>query len=477
MKTNPPFFSLLEIRIAVLLALAGSASLVPHARAQTEQSWKNNAASTTWATGSNWVSGTAPVSSTTTDTVLFNQTSYTSQPDYGTTSIAGITVGNGTTNTAALTLTGTTLTLGTSGITINPNSGTVGLSNAVRLDGNQTWTNNSSSLFTVGATITNNSSASPVALTIAGTGNTTISGIISNNTATGQTSLTKNDSGTLTLTGTSTYKGATTVNAGTLVLNTAGADNATGMIQSSSLIVNTNATVRITGPNATPFGYSFSGVAPAGVNTINFVINEGSLISDATGAANFFAGVGPAGNMTLNGGLLQTNGGVSSSSASKYFDWGNFNVNVLSNAKTSEISGRLNIRVDSGNSIVAFDVASGATNGTDLLMSAAITQSGAAGITKTGAGTMVLSGSNTYTGTTTVSAGVLNIRHANALGTTAGNTTVASGAALQLQGGITVGAEALSLNGTGVSNTGALRNISGNNTVITQSFNVVTKLC
>jgi hypothetical protein len=40
---------------------------------------------------------------------------------------------------------------------------------------------------------------------------------------------------------------------------------------------------------------------------------------------------------------------------------------------------------------------------------------------------------------------VLNIQNATALGTTGGSTTVASGAALQLQGGISVGAEALTL--------------------------------
>jgi autotransporter-associated beta strand protein len=40
---------------------------------------------------------------------------------------------------------------------------------------------------------------------------------------------------------------------------------------------------------------------------------------------------------------------------------------------------------------------------------------------------------------------------------------VSSGAALQIQGNITTAAEALTLNGTGVSTDGALRNISGNN--------------
>ena len=38
--------------------------------------------------------------------------------------------------------------------------------------------------------------------------------------------------------------------------------------------------------------------------------------------------------------------------------------------------------------------------------------------------------------------------------------TVANTGALELQGGITVGAEALSIAGTGVSNSGVLRNVS-----------------
>ncbi|MEK0436164.1 MAG: Heme/hemopexin-binding protein, partial [Pseudomonadota bacterium] len=54
--------------------------------------------------------------------------------------------------------------------------------------------------------------------------------------------------------------------------------------------------------------------------------------------------------------------------------------------------------------------------------------------------------------------------HNNALGTTASGTTVAQGAALELSGGITIGDEALTLNGDGISSGGALRNISGDNT-------------
>jgi autotransporter-associated beta strand protein len=83
-------------------------------------------------------------------------------------------------------------------------------------------------------------------------------------------------------------------------------------------------------------------------------------------------------------------------------------------------------------------------------------------VTKNGTGTLVLSGANTYNGSTSISAGVLNIQNATGLGTTTGGTTVSSGAALQLQGAA-VGAEALTLNGTGVSTDGALRFISGTN--------------
>ena len=85
------------------------------------------------------------------------------------------------------------------------------------------------------------------------------------------------------------------------------------------------------------------------------------------------------------------------------------------------------------------------------------------GLTKAGSGTLTLGGANTYAGATTVSVGVLNIQNNTALGTTAAGTSVTSGAALEIQGGITVGAEALTLNGAGISSGGALRNITGDN--------------
>ncbi|HVU23864.1 MAG TPA: autotransporter-associated beta strand repeat-containing protein, partial [Opitutus sp.] len=72
---------------------------------------------------------------------------------------------------------------------------------------------------------------------------------------------------------------------------------------------------------------------------------------------------------------------------------------------------------------------------------------------------------SSYTGTTQITNGVLNIQNANALGNTSSGTTVSSGATLQLQGGITVGSEALNLSGAGYTGqNGALVNVSGTNT-------------
>ena len=87
------------------------------------------------------------------------------------------------------------------------------------------------------------------------------------------------------------------------------------------------------------------------------------------------------------------------------------------------------------------------------------------GITKSGNGSLVLSGNNSYDGTTTVkTGGIIRISNANALGSTNGATVVESGAWLEVSGGIAV-AEALTLSGDQASSyAGAMRSTGGSNT-------------
>jgi autotransporter-associated beta strand protein len=90
--------------------------------------------------------------------------------------------------------------------------------------------------------------------------------------------------------------------------------------------------------------------------------------------------------------------------------------------------------------------------------------SGDLALIKSGSGTLTLSGSSTSTGSATVSAGILRIMNAAALGDPSAGTTVASGAQLELAGGITVNNEAISINGSGVNFRGALQSQNGINT-------------
>ncbi len=90
--------------------------------------------------------------------------------------------------------------------------------------------------------------------------------------------------------------------------------------------------------------------------------------------------------------------------------------------------------------------------------------SGAGGLVKSGAQITVLSGNNTYEGTTTVSVGVLRAAHSNALGSPLAETAVADGGRLELAGNITVTGEPVSLVGRGGNNNGSLQVQAGTNT-------------
>ena len=75
-------------------------------------------------------------------------------------------------------------------------------------------------------------------------------------------------------------------------------------------------------------------------------------------------------------------------------------------------------------------------------------------LTKAGPGVLILSGTNTYTGLTTVSAGTLEVTANDALGTIAAGTSVTAGATLKLTNVNYSTAEGLTINGAGAGGAG-----------------------
>ena len=84
---------------------------------------------------------------------------------------------------------------------------------------------------------------------------------------------------------------------------------------------------------------------------------------------------------------------------------------------------------------------------------------GLQGLTKSGAGELLLSGNDTFTGNVGINVGTLALGNSGALGSTANAVGVSAGATLDL-GGQTIGTNALTISGTGVSGNGALVNSS-----------------
>lgn len=307
----------------------------------------------------------------------------------------------------------------------------------------------------------------------------TISGLISETG--GPRELTKSGGGTINLAGVAnTFTGDVRVLGGTLGVTLMGMTGSPSSLGQGSIAHIGN------GTGGTTLNYLGTGESSNRVINLAGTIGGGSVNHNGTGALTLTAsptatGVGGK-TLTLSGnavspaeysaviGNIFTNGSNLATTASAAFTTA---VNAITVASVTDVA--------IGSTVSGAGIAGGtrvtAISGTGpftITLSANTNAAGTSGqainftqantLSKTGAGLWKLSADNTYTGITSITGGILEITHANALGNAASGTVQSGGSELRLTGNITTAAETLSINGGGIGNAGALRNFSGDNT-------------
>ncbi|MEI6712446.1 MAG: autotransporter-associated beta strand repeat-containing protein [Verrucomicrobiota bacterium] len=302
-----------------------------------------------------------------------------------------LTLAKANTYTGATTISAGTLKAGVVGTAFGGTSA-VTLANAVGVILDITGFNNTIGSLAGGGTTGGSVTLGSATLTLGGDGtSTTFSGLIG-----GAGGISKSGAGAQTLSGTNTYTGATSITAGSLK-----AGVATSAFGSNSAVSLTNVAGVLLDLNG--FDTTIGSLSGGGTTGGSVALGVGTLTvgGDATNTA--FGGV-----ITGAGAVIKTGAGTLTLTGAQTYT-----------GITTINSGTL--QIGNGTTDGSIAASSGIVNSGSLIFNLLGTQtdalpiSGTGRLTKTGSGTLVLSGSNSYTGITFMGSGVLNVGGVNAL--------------------------------------------------------------
>jgi len=482
-----------------VLFLTASIALGQSAWAQSQTSW-NLSGTGTWSTSADWTNG---LPTSTTDAV-FNASGITAAETFANMSGSffaqglifestelGVTFSQQTGQTA-------NLFLGTDGIVINTGAGKVTLGMLVNLEGSQTWTLDGS-LLTSNSITVDSTVSSPTVLTLQGTSGYDLKSVIADG-ANSQLSMVYKEGGTLETA--STYTGGTTIAAGvittkntsgdafgtgTIFLGDSSADTvAVGIVTDNGLTYannitlqagttgtlslggNTNDTPTFSGnvvlnntlTESTAGGAIFTGVISgtgaivknAGLSLVldnantysgGTTLSSGTLDINNSGTSSTNSAIG-TGTLTISGGTIDNTSGSAVTLATNNNQVWNGNITFTGSSALNLGTGTVSLGVTGTSAVTRIVTVNSATNA--LTVGGIIsngTGTGTGNLTKAGVGTLILAGANTYTGTTSVSAGTLDLT-----GSLAGAVSVSSGAILETTGTGTISGAATLASGS-----------------------------